>query len=237
MHPEFYFSKPAEAYNYDYSSDRAIWVIALVNYWVTHAFKIANCNGFHFNACPLGLSPNGTLCLSMMMYDPRTALYIHSYEDIHLFADIDAQILYFLFSLMDTFSICMIVVIWAVTVFLNLYIHSNEDIHLFADIDAQILYFLFSLMDTFSICMIVVIWAVTVFLNLYIHPVYNPIISFDAYPGCYIPPTWIPFFCSSDSKLLKCITFSLYHMEECGILFFHFSYLCTYNTFLYSIKV
>ena len=101
MHPEFYFSKPAEAYNYDYSSDHAIWAIALVNYWVTHAFKIANCNGFHFNACPLGLSPDGTLHLSMMLYDPCTALYIHNNENICLFTDIDAQILYFPFGLMD----------------------------------------------------------------------------------------------------------------------------------------
>ena len=101
MHSEFYFSKPAEAYHYDYTSDRAIWAIALVNYWLTHAFKISNCNGFHFNACSLGLSPNGTLCLFMMLYNPRTALYIHNNEDICLFAYIDAQILYFLFGLMD----------------------------------------------------------------------------------------------------------------------------------------
>ena len=99
MHSEF--SKPVEAYKYDYSSDHAIWAITLVNYWVTHAFKIANCNGFHFNACPLGLSPNGTLHLSMMLYDPHTALHIHSNEDICMFTDVDVQILYFLFGLMD----------------------------------------------------------------------------------------------------------------------------------------
>ena len=101
MHPESYFSKPAVAYNYDYSSDHAIWAIALINYWVTNVFKIANCNGFHFNVCSLGLSPNGTLCLSMMLYDPCNTLYIHNNEDICLFADVDAQILYFLFGLMD----------------------------------------------------------------------------------------------------------------------------------------
>ena len=68
--------------------------IALINYWITHAFKIANCNGFHFNACPLGLSLNGTLHLSMVLYDPRTTLYIHNNEDICMFADVDAQILH-----------------------------------------------------------------------------------------------------------------------------------------------
>ena len=49
----------------------------------------------------IGFIPNGTLHLSMMLYDPCTALHIHNNEDICLFADIDAQILYFLFSLMD----------------------------------------------------------------------------------------------------------------------------------------
>ena len=101
MHPAFYFSKPVEAYNYDHSSDCAIWAIALVNYWVTHAFKIANCNRFCFNACPLGLSPNGTLHLSMILYDPHITLYIHNNEDICLFTNIDAQILHVLFGLMD----------------------------------------------------------------------------------------------------------------------------------------
>ena len=101
MYPQFYFSMPAEAYNYDYSSDHAIWAIALVNCWATHAFIIANCNGFCFNVHPLGLSPNGTLHLSMMLYNPRIALYIQMNEDICLFTDIDAQILYFLFGLMD----------------------------------------------------------------------------------------------------------------------------------------
>ena len=101
MHPKFYFSKPVEAYNYDHSSDCAIWTIALVNYWVTHAFKLANYNRFYFNMCPLGLSLNGTLHLSMILYNPCTTLYIHNNEDVCLFANIDAQILYFLFSLMD----------------------------------------------------------------------------------------------------------------------------------------
>ena len=101
MHSKFYFSKTVEAYKYDYSSDCAIWAIALVNYWVAHAFKIANCNGFRFNVCPLGLSPNGTLCLSMMLYDPHTILYIHNNEDICMFPDVDEQILYFLFGIMD----------------------------------------------------------------------------------------------------------------------------------------
>ena len=101
MHSKFSFSKTNEAYKYDYCSDHAIWAIALINYWVTHAFKIANCNGFHFNACPLGLSSNGTLYLSMMLYDACTTLYIHNKEDICMFADVDAQMLYCLFGLMD----------------------------------------------------------------------------------------------------------------------------------------
>ena len=101
MHSKFYFSKTIEAYKYDYSSDHAIWAIALVNYLVTQAFKIANCNGYHFNVCPLGLSPNGTLCLFIVLYDPCTALYIHHNEDICMFADVNVQILYFLFGLMD----------------------------------------------------------------------------------------------------------------------------------------
>ena len=99
MHLHFYSSR---AYNYDYTSDRAIWAIALVNYWITHAFKLANCNGFYFNAYPLGLSPNGTLCLSMVLYDPCTMTYVNSNDDICLFTDIDAQILYFLFTLIDS---------------------------------------------------------------------------------------------------------------------------------------
>ena len=101
MHSKFSFSKPVEVYNYDYTSDPAIWAITLVNYWVTHAFKVANCNGFYFNAHPLGLSPNGMLCLFMVLYDPRSMSCVHNSEDICLFSDIDAQMLYLLFTLME----------------------------------------------------------------------------------------------------------------------------------------
>ena len=90
-----------DVYNYDYTSDRAIWAIALVNYWVTHAFKVTNCNGFYFNTYPLGLSPNGMLRLFMVLYDPHSMSYVHNNEDICLFSDVDAQILYLLFTLMD----------------------------------------------------------------------------------------------------------------------------------------
>ena len=102
MHSHFSAAKTIEAYNYDYTSDRAIWAIALINYWATHAFKIANCNGFSFNAYPLGLSPNGTLRLFMVLYDPRTLSYVTTSEDICLLTDVDAQILYILFTLMDS---------------------------------------------------------------------------------------------------------------------------------------
>ena len=102
MHLHFYSSRTIEAYNYDYTSDHAVWAIALVNYWITHAFKLANCNGFYFNACTLGLSPNGMLHLSMVLYDPCMMTYVHNNEDICLFIDIDVPILYFLFTLMDT---------------------------------------------------------------------------------------------------------------------------------------
>ena len=101
MHSNFYFSKTVKVYNYDYTSDHAIWAIALVNYWVTHAFKVANCNGFYFNAYPLGLLPNGMLCLFMVLYDSHSMSYVHNNEDMCLFSDIDAQILYSLFTLMD----------------------------------------------------------------------------------------------------------------------------------------
>ena len=37
----------------------------------------------------------------MVLYDPRSKLYVHNYEDLCLLSDIDAQMLYFLFSLMD----------------------------------------------------------------------------------------------------------------------------------------
>ena len=102
MHSHFSASKMVEAYNYDYTSDRAIWAIALINFWATHAFKIANCNGFSFNAYPLGLSPNGTLHLFMVLYDPRTLSYANTSEDGCLFTDVDAQIIYILFTLMGS---------------------------------------------------------------------------------------------------------------------------------------
>ena len=101
MHLKFSFSKPVEVYNYDYTSDHAIWAIAFVNYWVTHAFKVANCNGFYFNAYPLGLSPIGMLHLFMVLYDPCSMSYVHNNEDSCLFSDIDAKILYLLLTLMD----------------------------------------------------------------------------------------------------------------------------------------
>ena len=70
MHSKFSFSNTMNIYNYDHTSECAIWAIALVHYWLSHAFKVANCNGFYFNAYPLGLSPNGTLRLFMVLYDP-----------------------------------------------------------------------------------------------------------------------------------------------------------------------
>ena len=100
MHSHFHFSKTLEAYNYDSSSGRAIWAIALIHYWCTHAFQVANCNGFYFNACPLGLTPDGTLCLSMLLYDLHTVSYVNNIATIFLTQDVNVQILYFLFSLM-----------------------------------------------------------------------------------------------------------------------------------------
>ena len=82
-----------DVYNYDYTFDRVIWAIILVDYWLTHAFKVANCNGFYFNAYPLGLSPNGTLHLFLVLYDPRSMSYVHNHEDICLLSDINAQML------------------------------------------------------------------------------------------------------------------------------------------------
>ena len=61
---------------------------------------IANCNGFHFNAYPLGLTPVGTLCLSMVLYDPHTETYVNNNATICLTQDVNVQILYSLFSLM-----------------------------------------------------------------------------------------------------------------------------------------
>ena len=41
------------------------------------------------------------LHLFMVLYDPCLLSYVHNNEDICLFSDIDAQILYLLFILMD----------------------------------------------------------------------------------------------------------------------------------------
>ena len=76
MHPKFYLSQPVEAYNYDHSSDCAIWATALVNYWVTHAFKLANCNGFYFNAC-FGFIPKWNV---VSFYDPIQSLHCSVYS-------------------------------------------------------------------------------------------------------------------------------------------------------------
>ena len=100
MHSQFSFSKTVDIYDFDHTSNHAIWAIALVHYWLTHAFKVANCNGFYFDTYPLGLSPNGMLHLFMVLYNPHSESYVHNYEDLCLFSDIDAQMLYFLFSLM-----------------------------------------------------------------------------------------------------------------------------------------
>ena len=51
---------------------------------------------------PLGLTPDGTLGLSMVLYDPCTMSYVNDTVTISLTQDIDVQILYFLFSLMNT---------------------------------------------------------------------------------------------------------------------------------------
>ena len=91
MHSHFRYAKTLDAYNYDYSSDRAIWAISVVHYWCTHAFQVANCNGFYFNACPLGLTPDGSLCLSMVLlemsmskfctyFSPLCTLYNHIFR-------------------------------------------------------------------------------------------------------------------------------------------------------------
>ena len=94
MHSHFRYAKTFEAYNYDYSSDRAIWAISFVHYWCTHAFQVANCNGFCFNAYPLGLAPDGSLCLSMVLYGPRTETYVNNNATICLIQDVNVQILY-----------------------------------------------------------------------------------------------------------------------------------------------
>ena len=100
MHSHSCYAKTLEAYNYDYSSDCAIWAISLVHFWCTHAFQVANCNGFYFNAYLLGLTPVGTLCLSMVLFDPRTETYVNNNATICLTQDVNVQILYSLFSLM-----------------------------------------------------------------------------------------------------------------------------------------
>ena len=68
--------------------------------YISCSFQVANCNGFYFNAYPLGLTPVGTLCLSMVLYDPRTETYVNNNVTICLTQDVNVQILYSLFSLM-----------------------------------------------------------------------------------------------------------------------------------------
>ena len=115
MHSEFSFSKAMNIYNYDHTSDHAIWAIALINYWLIHAFKVANCNGFYFNAYPLGLSPNGTLHLFMVLYNPVPC---HVYTTMRIFVSsvismpkcyISFLLLWNLYS--PTYSFIMIVVL------------------------------------------------------------------------------------------------------------------------------
>ena len=101
MHAQFYYSKTLESYSYEYSSDSAIWAMSLVHYWCTHAFQVANCNGFYFNFSPMGLEPNGSLCLSMIPYNPCTEIYVNNNASICLQQDTDVQILCLLFSLMS----------------------------------------------------------------------------------------------------------------------------------------
>ena len=93
------FSHPSETS--DCKSEKAIFAMSLVNYWIPLPFKIATCNGFHFNTYPLGLQPNSTLHVFMMLYDPRSFMYIHYYDDINMHADVDVQLLYMLSGLMD----------------------------------------------------------------------------------------------------------------------------------------
>ena len=101
MHSRFCYTKTLKSYDYDYSSDHAIWAISLVHYWCTHAFQVANCKGFSFNASPMGLEPNGSLYLSMILHDPRSETYVNNTASICLQQDIDLQILCLLFSLMS----------------------------------------------------------------------------------------------------------------------------------------
>ena len=115
MHSQFTFSKPVDIYNYDYTSDHAVWAVALVDYWLTHAFKVANCNGFYFNAYPLGLSPNGTLHLFMVFMTPVPC---HMYTTMRIFVSsvISMPKCYISFLLLwnlynQTYSFIMIVVL------------------------------------------------------------------------------------------------------------------------------
>ena len=101
MHPDHLFSQPLETSDFDCESEKAIWVMSPINYWITHPFKITNCNGFHFNAYPLGLQPNGNLCIFIILYDPQSSMYVHCYDYVNLHADVDVQLLYILFGLMD----------------------------------------------------------------------------------------------------------------------------------------
>ena len=101
MHLYHLFSQPSEASDFDCELERSLWAMSLINYWITHPFKIANCNGFHFNAYPLGLKPNSTLHVFMMLYDLHSSMYIHYYDDINMHANVDVQLLYMLFGLMD----------------------------------------------------------------------------------------------------------------------------------------
>ena len=63
-------------------------------------FRLPPAMVFIFNACPLGLTPDGTLGLSMVLYDLHTMSYVNDTATIYLTQDIDVQILYSLFSLM-----------------------------------------------------------------------------------------------------------------------------------------
>ena len=100
MHSHFHYAKTLVAYNYDDSSHRAIWAMSLVHYWCTHAFQVANCNGFYFNAYPLGLTPDGSLLFSMVLYNPHTEIHVNDNATICLICDVNVQILYSLLSLM-----------------------------------------------------------------------------------------------------------------------------------------
>ena len=114
MHSRFCYTKTLKSYDYDYSSDRAIWAISLVHYWCTHAFQVANCNGFSFNASPMGLEPNGSLYLSMILYDPRSETYVNNNASICLQQDIDIQSLCLLFPLCLLFNLIFTILMIAV---------------------------------------------------------------------------------------------------------------------------